>query len=91
MAIYDDEGNEYRNGSDSDNVHVIKHVSVGANSFYPGWGAGEVLDFDLPEEITLKIRITIEGVDQYATLFKRADMVIGGKRLSIRDIPITRE
>lgn len=91
LVAYDDEGNVYKNGDDSDGEHKITKVSVGANSFYPNWGAGETMGFDIPEDITLKIRISFVGVDSYATMFKRVDMVIGGAKLSLRDVPITRE
>ena len=83
--VYDDEGNEY-----------IPNVKIGND--YHQFGVG--FTFQLPEEVPVKVRVTVKNVDKYATEFTL--LTIGfanvGTNLSydegclkIKKIPITRQ
>lgn len=91
-AAYDDEGNVYRC---QDQNYKIAGIAIGGSASLYGSG----FRFDLPKGIPVKMRVTLTGLDQYATkisLMKitfrdmKTPAVYGIALLEARGLPITR-
>ena len=91
-AAYDDEGNVYRIQNQN---NKLSGIVIGGSG--PGYQSG--FSFDLPKGIPVKMRITLTGVDEYATkisLLKvafrdmKTPIAYGIALLEARGLPITR-